>query len=458
MASGRTILALLLFLLFTGCGKKPSPLASSHPPDPTPSFWVWHRSSALTPAEQFSVGGVSRLYWQIAEFGWRNGEWSPRPLGKPQADSPNLVPVVRLDPGPDSILKPDAAATLAKWLRFHFDGNPPHTLQLDYDCPVRLLPKYAEYISALRAELSLQELSVTALASWGGTPGLEKVGKAADEIVPMFYDITADPPADVLAGKFVPMAGGEAQKWIAKWKDCSTPWRAGLPNFERLTLFQSDGTLSGHLRQWSPETVLAADYLQPLSTAPGLALYRVTRDASLEGTALHAGQFLAWRAPDDETLRQLIASSFAAGARGIVWFALPGPGLRASHTPSHLAALARGESPQPSLKLQRDESGRITLRNEGSGDLIPAPGKAANRLKLTSSQAGAFAAVGPGEFLSVAVPSASRVSINFSHEIELTFHGLCVGEVVASESGLVTLKDGRELQWTIDDSTPVPLE
>lgn len=452
-------LLLVLALIATSCGRKNSSASGpTTPPDLAPAFWVWHRSSALTPAEQSSISSASRLYWQVAEFGWRDGKWSPRPLGKPQADQAKLIPVVRLDPGPDSILKPDAAASLAKWIRFHFDGKPPASLQLDYDCPVRLLPKYAEYITALRAELSLQEVSVTALASWIGTPGIDKVGKAADEMVPMFYDITADPPADVVAGKLVPMAGGEAGKWIAKWKDCRTPWRAGLPNFARLTLFQSDGTLSGHLRQWRPETVLDADYLQPLSSGPGLALYQVARDASLEGTALRKGQLLAWRDTEDETLRQLIAASFASGARGIVWFALPGPGLRATHTPSHLAAMARGESPQPSLKATLDEKGRVTLRNEGPGDLIPAPGKPANRLKLTSNQAGSFAAVGPGEFLSVGPSEGSRVSINFSHGIELTFYGLRVGEVVASESGLVPLKDGRELQWTTDVSTPVPLE
>ncbi len=459
MTTGRIILALLLPLLFSSCGKKASSTAAPSPsPDLSPSFWVWHRSSALTPAEQSSVSNVPRLCWQVAEFGWRDGKWTPRPLGKPKADQAGLIPVIRLDPGPDSIEKPEAAASLAKWVRFHFDNKPPRSLQLDYDCPVRLLPKYAEYITALRTELSLQEVSVTALASWIASPGIDKVGAAADEMVPMFYDITADPPADVVAGKLVPMAGGEANMWIPKWKDCRTPWRAGLPNFARLTLFDSDGKLSGHLRQWRPETVQDANYLQALSSGPGFALYRVTRDSGLEGTALHNGQLLAWRDVEDNTLHQLITASFAAGARGIVWFALPGPGLRATHTPSHLAALARGETPLPSLKLHLDETGRVSLRNDGPGDLITAPGKPANRLRITGAQAGAFAAVGPGEFTTLGVPSGSRVSINFSHGIELTFYGLRVGEVVASESGLVTLKDGRELQWTVDDSTPVPLE
>ncbi|MCW1922582.1 DUF3142 domain-containing protein [Luteolibacter arcticus] len=437
--------------LTAGC-ERTAPVAKAAP-DRTPAFWVWHRSSALAPAEKESLPAGSRLYRQIAEFGWRDGAWSPRAVAKADVLLENEIPVVRLDPGPAFLERPDAAAMLAKWLRHHFQDKVPASLQLDHDCPVRLLPRYAAFLRELRGELALKEISITALAGWIDSPAFKQLGEAADELLPMFYDLTADPPQDIAAGKAKPMAGPEAAAWIARWKSCRTPWCAGLANFERLSLFEADGKLVGHLKQWTPESIARADFLEALPQFTGGTGYRITSAASLHGTQLQASQLLIWRAPDAESLRGLIAAAFDAGARGIVWFALPGPGLRAAHSPSHLAALARGEVPAHGVTAKLESNGSIVLRNAGPGDLSLALGAPLHRLMLRSHEAGTFTTAGPGEFAEVATPLPPK----FSHEIVLSFPRLLVGEEIASESGLIPVRGVRELQWSLDDSTPAPL-
>jgi hypothetical protein len=450
---------LLLFLLAGGCEKKASPASSPLSQDKAPAFWIWHRSSALSERETASVeaSGKGKLYRQIAEFGWRNDGWSPRALGGPEVLG-SAIPVVRLDPGPAMMERPDAAASLVKWLRFHFDGKVPPSLQLDYDCPVRLLARYGAFVSDLRSQLGLQQVSVTALASWIESPAFSRLGDEVDEFVPMFYDLTADPPADVASGKVVPMTGANTAQRIERWNKCRKPWRAGLPNFERLTLFKSDGTLVGHLRQWSPEALADTPSLKPLPGFSGGAAYRANKEISFQGTKVEAGQLLIWRAPDDEELKRLIATSFSSGANGIVWFALPGPGLRASHSPRHLAALARGESPAPGIKARRDPSGGIVLRNEGPGDLVMKPGGAMHQLVLESDQPGSFTTAGPGDFFRISLPEGSPVSIQFSRKLGLHFQGLEVDEEIASESGLAPVRDHQELRWSLDASSPQPLQ
>jgi len=299
-------------------------------------------------------------------------------------------------------------------------------------------------------------------------------------MVPMFYDLVADTPAKIVNHECVAMAGPEAANWIPRWKACPCAWRAGLANFERLTLFGKDGALVGHLRQWSLDDIAS---FHPALIRPEkqdadkngspAAWFRVLRDGGLQGTALKQDQGLLWRAPGDEDLRRLCSASFTAGARGIVWFALPGPGLRACHSPAHLAALERGEIPQPGLNVRIDEHGSIVLHNDGPGDLngnAPA-GPAASptwpivhHLTLTASQPGSFAERGPGEFLRVGngaqeadrSRSAMVVPLGYATTIHLTFTALPAGSSLSSDPGLVTPSSTTRLRWSVDGGTLVP--
>ena len=274
----------------------------------------------------------------------------------------------------------------------------------------------------------------------------------------MFYDLTADPPADITNGKALPIGGEDAVRWIRRWKACKTPWRAGLPNFERLSLFKRDGTLSGHLRQWTPEAVEDAPLLQPVRGFTGGSAFAVEKSFTFQGTALEEGQTLLWRAPADDDLTELIKGASNAGARSIVWFALPGPGLRTTHSPQHLGSLMRGEIPKPAITVKQGAGGRIVIRNNGTGDLTLKPGQEMHRLVLQAEHAGNFATTDAGGFFRISVPDDSNVSINFSQRLLLQFPRLLVEEEIESAPGLIIRGNDQGLRWTLDGSSPLPLQ
>ena len=443
--SGPAVLASIL-----GLGSCRRESAARPPMEEAPGFWIWHRGSGLSDDELASLATASatRLYRQIAEFGPRDGRWSPRPIAGAWPAREGGIPVLRLDPGGAIMQRPDAAGAVARWLRHRFPAVTWPALQLDYDCPERLLVRYAGFLRELRALLEIGELSVTALAGWIRSPFFAKLAAAADELVPMFYDLRPDSAADVLAGHPLPMAGEETLRWIGEWRSCRQAWRAGLANFERLSLFHADGSLSGHLRAWSPEDLVDRNDLEPLARRPDSAHWRVLRDGGLRGTRLQAGQSLAWRVPDPAASLDAVRAARGSGAAGIVWFALPGPGLRAAHSPSHLAAFAAGRVPPPSPELV--VRGRaLVLRNHGPGDLALPPGAGMLLLRVAAPHAGAFAPAGPGGFF--AMRGGDALPIDHSRRILLAFPGLPAGAELATAAGTTNLPDGRLSDWALID-------
>lgn len=429
-----------------GCRKKAPPPA---PMDPAPGFWVWHRGSDFTPAERavLAASGGGRIYRQIGEFGWQSGKWSPRPVaGGGAEDLTGVVPVLRLDAGRATLETPGAAQALARWLSFHRPAHAWRRLQIDYDCPERLLPRYARFLRELRGIFQIQELSVTALASWIDSGNFKSLAGAVDELVPMFYDLRPDVPAEVLAGQFVPMVGPETCKWIARWESCRIPWRAGLGSLERLSLFAADGSIIGHLRDWTPEELVARTDLEFIESIPReLAVWRVSLDGSLRGTSLRAGQLLVWRTPHDVHSLAAVEAAKDAGAAGIVWFAMPGPGLRGARTVPHLAELTRQRMPlaAPVVVVRR---GAVVLLNTGTGDLAARPGEQLWRVWVDAGESGLFAPA-PGMFSEMRADEG--LPIAYARRVSLSFPALPAGAELSSAPGSVKLPDGRLLEFSI---------
>lgn len=411
----RTLLVFLAVILCNSC--KPSSRQATF--DTPPSFWVWHRSTSLQESEIAALHRArsSRVYWQVVEFGWKDDRWEPRQIAPKSSLPPSAIPVIRLDPGTAILNRPEAAAKLTQWLRFWSGGAMPKQIQIDYDCPVNRLGDYAVFLQALKSEGKITSVSVTALASWIDAPAFPRIANACEELIPMFYDLEADRASDVIKGQSIAMVHPLCSAWIQKWNTCTTPWRAGLPNFERLTLFADNGTSLGHLRQWTPEQVrrhAALEELHPPSS--GIAWYRVTADSFLAGTVLKRGQSLCWRAPDEEALRQAIHSAEVAGASGIVWFTLPGPGIRAHLSAEHLAALSN-PSRQANLRMEYLPDGRMALINDGPRDLPCNLNRMPYRLHLTTQEGLAIVRSDPGDFLQIegnpSSPLSSKIVLHF---------------------------------------------
>jgi hypothetical protein len=426
--------------------RKPLP-----PPDmdAAPGFWVWHRGSEFNAEEiaALAASGNGRIYRQIGEFGTRNGRWSPRPVvGGASMNLGSAIPVLRLDAGNALLETPGAAEAVARWLRFHRQDHRWERLQIDYDCPERLLARYSRFLSELREALVVRELSATALAGWIHSPRLKSLARAVDEMVPMFYDLQADEPAAVASGTFRPLVGTETCEWIRKWSACGIHWRAGLINLQRLSLFRADGRLVGHLRQWSPEDLIERRELEPVSGSDSnSAAWRVVRDGMIRGTRLAKDQVLVWRVPGDQATLEALTCARTSGAASIVWFALPGPGLRAARSVRHLAGLAEGTVPKPELALFV-RNNALVLENQGRGDLAADPGAPLSRVTVDLGRSGVFTG-GPGEFF--AVRAENSLPRAYARRVVLSFAGLSAGATISTQPGSLNLDDHAPLDWTL---------
>jgi hypothetical protein len=170
----------------------------------------------------------------------------------------------------------------------------------------------------------------------------------------------------------------------------------------------------------------------------------VTEPLVLADTRIAPGQRVVWRTVDDGVLATLAAAAERAGASGIVYFALPGPGLQAAFSPCHLQ---RGRGAVPQLELEVTERGAVVLRNPGPTDLParagdPArPGERGWQLELRSTRPGAFRAASPGGFVAAKVPDglpaeeATRLLLYFSR---LPSGGSITSGTCIAEAGAVT--------------------
>lgn len=436
---------LAVLCLLAGCGRKPAPHVRSGPMEP-PSFWVWHRSSPLDPAETQTLraAGVRRLDWQVAECEWNGGSWQVNRIAGPITGNTELavVPVFRLKPGAAFLGSPAAADQLARAVRA-WQGNhaTPEEIELDFDCPDRLLGDYAAFLRAFGKAVSPARVLITALAAWPANPQFGKLADAVSSFRPMFYDLTADTPEAVRTGRFQPMADEQTELRMESWKMCPKPWRAGLPSFERVSVFKADGSLVGHLRGWRPDEVFFHRGLKPMPLGDGVTLFEVIAPGNLSGTRIEPGMAVVHRAPDIATLDRLVRTARRHGAEGIVWFALPGPGIPAALSAGQLAHL----DTEPVPRLRVGKNGTLVLENPGPADLTTRLWE----LEVRSPKPAAFQSASPGGFVDVQVPDGLPAEL--SSTLVLRFSQLRGGEALSSGP---LVRDPAGLTWSIRGLSP----
>lgn len=411
----------------------------------------------MKPAEMESLkeARVHSLYWQVAECDWANGGWRLNRIAAPMSGAADLeiIPVFRIKPEPGFLGAPESADLLAKLVREWSGKTPaPTGIQLDFDCPDRLLPDYARFLRAFGKAISPAKVSITALADWPKHPQFNTLANSVSSLAPMFYDLESDKAEDVRKSQFHPMAEISSVAKIKLWADCPRPWLAGLPNFDRLSIYEADGKLSGHLRGWEHDPVFFDPALKPRPLGTGTTVYEVETAVDFDGTRVSPGEKLVHRAPDALVLKELTEAAKTAGADGVVYFALPGPGIQAAFSPEHLGHLM--DSTRSTAAVEIGEKGSVILKNPGPADL-PArtcdPEQPASRgwqLELKSDHAGAFRSASPGGFAEVEIPGG--VPAEFSRTMVLHFSKLPAGKSIVSGS---LIKDRTGLTWQIRSVT-----
>ncbi|MBX3742129.1 MAG: DUF3142 domain-containing protein [Akkermansiaceae bacterium] len=446
----RFFLLTLILSLLAACGKRvPAPRVEILPQQPA-AFWVWHRSSPLTAEEIASLeaAGTTELFWQAVETGWKDGRWQSARIAEPMAAVPDvtIIPVFRIKPDAAFLGDPAAAATFARMVRLWTGDTSIPEIQLDFDCPDRLLAAYGGFLQSVAGELPGTRISITALASWPRSPQFAKLARSVHRMAPMFYDLHPDKPEDVVKGSFRPIADGEDIALVKAWRSCPVPWHAGLPNFERVTVFRPDGKLAGHLRGWDHDAVFFNPALKAEPLGGGVTRFVVTADTTISGNPVAAGSILCHRAPDPDSLAALGEAARTHGASGMLYFTLPGPGIQATHPAPHFS---ESTAVRPELTILLD--GSIRLTNAGTDGIPPRPCDPENpaspgwHVVIESSSVGAFRSGSTGDFPKISVPG--NVPPEMSTRLHLHFSKLPPGGSLTSGP---LLKAPGEVTWSLE--------
>ncbi len=294
-----------------------------------PSFWVWQRSAPLSAEESKKLQsiGVGELYWQIGtitsqEASWKWTERFPIDFDSMRKVAPRLhfVPVLRLEPPPGWAFSPASSVALEKLAGQIIEVTGSDKLQIDYEASDRSIPAYAQFLRHLKAERSWH-LSITALGHW--SKYASQMVDLVDEITPMFYDL--NPRRESLSnGRLANLIEpSSADIEIEEWKNCPIPWKAGLPNFSRVTVVDGHGMSRGHLRSWTWDDIWFSPLLESLSpTSGGQTVFDVLSSGILGVTPVRAGEKVVVRYPDLNQSKQLAAKAEQAGSQGVIYFRL----------------------------------------------------------------------------------------------------------------------------------------
>lgn len=383
-------------------------------------YWAWQRNEPPSAADlqELTTQGVRTVYWQIGELVENGARWRWTARFDLPSNTPELrfVPVVRLESRERAPFSAEAAASLVSALTAARRGV--DELQIDYDAPDRLLGDYAAMLKELHKVVP--RLSITALPHWAHMSAVREFRGAADELLVMLYDFEPDrkgaPPLPLIVPEKI-------DRYLAEWNDAQLPWRAGLPVFARVTVFDTAGTSRGHVRAWNWDDICFNSGLEIATpTNLGVTMLRAKRDTRVENAAVRAGQLVTTRLPDRAALSRAVAAARKTSARGLVFFRFPD-----STDPSgwSLRQLGHLESaPQLSLNINPDSS-TIELVNNSDADLaFSAPGDGRGYALQVEAPAAIFRDAAGGDFWRVAgdaesravtIPLATRLTFWFSH-------------------------------------------
>ena len=393
-------------------------------------FWTWHRADPLGDAEREGLAayGAHTLYWHVGEMENRDGEWRWKtPPVTPQASTKELhiVPVIRLS----SFVPEPYSDTAVDGLAKKIHAIAPDEVQLDTDCPDRLLAQFAAALKQIHTQVP--HLSVTALEGWCHHPAWEQLQAAVDEIVPMFYDVQIDPPVLGSAGPLPLVDAAKVRRELAEWSACKTQWRAGLPLFSRLTVYdQTTGLSRGHIRDWSWDDLCFNKSLETVgATKLGVTLLRASETTTVGNIPVKKGDLVGVRWPDRGALAAALDAAKNSGAGGVIFFRLPDSTEPSGWSLKQLAHL----DAVPLLKLRKqDTTSQLELINDAPADLEPRlSGKDAHDRGYAvelEADAPAFREAVEGDFWRVtghagsgpdsrvvAIPLATRLTFWFSH-------------------------------------------
>lgn len=205
------------------------------------------------------------------------------------------------------------------------------TVQLDLDCPERLLPFYARFLRDLRSSLPDLRLEITALPCHLSQISFRNVAAAVDgytlQVHGLTYPTRRDEPAAIMEERIADVA-------IRRADGIGRPYRLALPTYATELVFtRADGRFGGLLHPFSPRPDPTRHEVHVLE--PDLAL----------------------------TQRLLVRANTSSVCQGVLWFRLPVPGEAPGWDLETIAALdaQRAVPPVAEASWQVRENGEAVI-------------------------------------------------------------------------------------------------
>jgi hypothetical protein len=412
-------------------------------------YWVWQRDDPLDEKElaELEAQKIDTIYWHVGELEnigqtWR---WKAR-FNFPLSNGAHIrfVPVVRLVSREHQPFSDGSVTALLASLSAV--GAKHDELQLDYDAPDRLLAEYAKTLN--RIHRLVPRLSIAALPHWSRDDYLKLLEPNVDELLPMLYDFEAEP---ILKDQSpLPLISPEKiSKLINAWRACRKPWRAGLPVFARLSVYDENQKLRGQIRNWNWDELCFNPNFQMANAGQfGVSILRATRSTSIANTPVHPGDELIVREVDRSALRDGIGAALRAGAHGIVFFRLPDSTASSGWSLHQLGHLESG----PRLILRKPaDAGTLELFNASDGDLEPHfatnEANAGGYVLELKTATPIFREAQRGDFASVdAFADEKPAQVPFATRVRFQFAQLRAKENL--RTGLIQLAPGADFRQT----------
>lgn len=463
-------LAWLLLFFSTGCGHR-----ATSTPNLDLGIWYWHSPFKISMAEEAELieMGIKTVYVRAGTFALEDR--LPRMTLRQTFDSaPDVLDVVlvfnftldlarsldRLDPVEAAhhvaidIQERMGSARLA--------GNQISGIQIDADCPARLLRTYSKLLIELRKQLPPGTiLSATGLPTWLTSEDLDKLTAAVDFLVPQFYENRPVPSLDQMrpVSDFDELASGLAR--IAKRQGV---FRIGVPSYGHAMIFDRAGKASGMYRSLSLSDAMrhpnlkfvAAHHVENDGVPANEVNGEIVAQFQAAGPSLSGrgdGYRLAYSLPTPKVLYRHLEAIRRAGLsnmRGAIIFRFPEPGEDSTLRLAGIrAGLADGQA-YPVLKAElqtsRTEFGhvqaRVVVENTGAAATFPHPESMVVELRLPNP---GVEEVGLGEFVriqSFRADSLERAPLARSEVLRLSLPYLPPGG--SASSGFIVLPPGTD--------------
>lgn len=217
-------------------------------------------------------------------------------------------------------------------------------LQLDIDCPTRLLGRYRETLRIVRAGLPAgYGLSITGLPTWMNAPELPQLLKETDFWTPQCYGWRIPETMADLTPIAEPEAVGRA---VARAEKLGHPYFAGIAAYGYLLHFDRAkrrlslrGDISvAEIRNF-PARLIDRDSV--------FETWRAETDFVIDGLGVRAGEFLVFEKPSSERFAaslEAARTSSGPALRGFCLFRLPAPDDPTTLPLDAVAAALNGQS------------------------------------------------------------------------------------------------------------------